>query len=453
MQPSKQRNAMNFKIKAVARHRYRGAGPDRVLRRQRQLRTPPTRSRGRLLRPRGGQRAGLRGLRGDRRRRGRRVPDVVRRLRATRAAPSWAASRPTSCTSRSRPTSPVWSTRASSPRTGRTTRPRASPPPRSWCSWSARATPRTSRPGTTWSSPASRSSRPNPGSSGSARWNILAGLGPRHRQRRHRGRGGGVPHQAAEQHDRAPGQRRERRPRRSPRATATSCSPTRTRRSWPSRTARTSTKSSRRTPCSSRTPPRSPRTPSDGAQGLPRLPHRPEAQADYAQSGFRPVVDGVESTEVEGANDPADPFPAPEKLFTIDDDFGGWAEAADKFFDDGEDGTPRHHPEAPAGHRARWAKSDRPAGLAPRRSTRPAAGAGPGAPAPRNTLTPGAAARARASRCLVQPAGADPALARGGHRGRRRLGPVRRRAHQPADLGGDQAHRRAGAARHGCSTS
>ena len=33
---------------------------------------------------------------------------------------------------------------------------------------------RTSRPGTTWSSPASRSSRPNPGSSGSARWNILA---------------------------------------------------------------------------------------------------------------------------------------------------------------------------------------------------------------------------------------------------------------------------------------
>jgi sulfate/thiosulfate-binding protein len=64
----------------------------------------------------------------------------------------------------------------------------------------------------------------------------------------------------------------------------------------------------------------------------------PEAQADYAQSGFRPVVDGVDVAEVEGANDPSDPFPTPEKLFTIDDDFDGWATAADKFFADGEDG-------------------------------------------------------------------------------------------------------------------
>jgi sulfate/thiosulfate transport system substrate-binding protein len=66
----------------------------------------------------------------------------------------------------------------------------------------------------------------------------------------------------------------------------------------------------------------------------------PEAQADYAQSGFRPVVDGVDVGEVEGANDPADPFPAPEQLFTIDGDFGGWGEAADKYFGDGEDGNP-----------------------------------------------------------------------------------------------------------------
>lgn len=66
----------------------------------------------------------------------------------------------------------------------------------------------------------------------------------------------------------------------------------------------------------------------------------PDAQADYAQSGFRPVVDGVEVDEVEGANDPSDPFPAPEQLFTIDDDFGGWATAADEFFGDGEDGNP-----------------------------------------------------------------------------------------------------------------
>lgn len=66
----------------------------------------------------------------------------------------------------------------------------------------------------------------------------------------------------------------------------------------------------------------------------------PEAQADYAQSGFRPVIDGVEIDDVDGANDPADPFPTPEKLFTIDGDFNGWGEAADKYFGDGEDGNP-----------------------------------------------------------------------------------------------------------------
>ena len=66
----------------------------------------------------------------------------------------------------------------------------------------------------------------------------------------------------------------------------------------------------------------------------------PEAQADYAQSGFRPVVDGVDIPEVEGANDPSDPFPTPDKLFTIDDTFGGWDATADKYFGTGEDGDP-----------------------------------------------------------------------------------------------------------------
>jgi sulfate/thiosulfate transport system substrate-binding protein len=66
----------------------------------------------------------------------------------------------------------------------------------------------------------------------------------------------------------------------------------------------------------------------------------PEAQADYAQSGFRPVVDGVDIGEVDGANDPAHPFPTPDQLFTIDGDFGGWGEAADKYFGDGEEGNP-----------------------------------------------------------------------------------------------------------------
>lgn len=66
----------------------------------------------------------------------------------------------------------------------------------------------------------------------------------------------------------------------------------------------------------------------------------PEAQADYAQSGFRPVVDGVDIEDVDGANDPSDPFPTVELLWTIDDTFNGWGEAADKYFGDGEEGNP-----------------------------------------------------------------------------------------------------------------
>ena len=66
----------------------------------------------------------------------------------------------------------------------------------------------------------------------------------------------------------------------------------------------------------------------------------PEAQADYASFGFRPVVDGVEIPEVEGANDPSDPFPALGTLYTLDDNFGGWGEAADLYFGDGEEGNP-----------------------------------------------------------------------------------------------------------------
>jgi sulfate/thiosulfate-binding protein len=80
----------------------------------------------------------------------------------------------------------------------------------------------------------------------------------------------------------------------------------------------------------------------DGAQDFLDFVTSAPAQELYAGFGFRPVagVDGVELPEVEGANDPADPFPAPSQLFTIDGDFGGWSEAAEKFFADGEDGEP-----------------------------------------------------------------------------------------------------------------
>jgi sulfate transport system substrate-binding protein len=62
----------------------------------------------------------------------------------------------------------------------------------------------------------------------------------------------------------------------------------------------------------------------------------PAGQAEYVKKGFRPLesVQGVDVGEVEGANDPADPFPTPEKLWTIDGDFGGWDAVNTKFFDE-----------------------------------------------------------------------------------------------------------------------
>lgn len=61
--------------------------------------------------------------------------------------------------------------------------------------------------------------------------------------------------------------------------------------------------------------------------------YTPQAQAEFAKLGFRPVIDGVTVESVEGANDPSNPFPAPKKLLTINDDFGGWSEANPKYFD------------------------------------------------------------------------------------------------------------------------
>ena len=55
-------------------------------------------------------------------------------------------------------------------------------------------------------------------------------------------------------------------------------------------------------------------------------------QKVFAAEGFRPVISGVH-VDVVGANDPGDAFPAPAKLFTIDDTFGGWKQASKDFFD------------------------------------------------------------------------------------------------------------------------
>ena len=59
----------------------------------------------------------------------------------------------------------------------------------------------------------------------------------------------------------------------------------------------------------------------------------PEGQAIYAKYGYRPVVD-IDPVEVEGANDPSDPFPAPGTLLTVAEDFKGWDAANAKYFDE-----------------------------------------------------------------------------------------------------------------------
>jgi sulfate transport system substrate-binding protein len=58
-----------------------------------------------------------------------------------------------------------------------------------------------------------------------------------------------------------------------------------------------------------------------------------QGQTDYAEQGFRPLDESIK-VEVKGANDPANPFPTPAKLLTIDADFGGWSEANKKYFDE-----------------------------------------------------------------------------------------------------------------------
>ncbi|RNL62317.1 sulfate ABC transporter substrate-binding protein [Nocardioides marmoriginsengisoli] len=79
----------------------------------------------------------------------------------------------------------------------------------------------------------------------------------------------------------------------------------------------------------------------------------PEGQKQFALKGFRPLntaapgtVDlasvGLKASDIKGAADPADPFPAVKHLLTLDTDFGGgdWGAVKDKLFGDGKDGKP-----------------------------------------------------------------------------------------------------------------
>jgi sulfate transport system substrate-binding protein len=55
----------------------------------------------------------------------------------------------------------------------------------------------------------------------------------------------------------------------------------------------------------------------------------------FIKNGFRPAVDGTKVGTVEGATDPSNPFPAVKKLVTIDQ-LGGWTDVNKKYF--GDDG-------------------------------------------------------------------------------------------------------------------
>jgi sulfate/thiosulfate-binding protein len=57
-----------------------------------------------------------------------------------------------------------------------------------------------------------------------------------------------------------------------------------------------------------------------------------QGQKIFASKGFRPALQGVSPGTVEGANDPANPYPAVSKLETISD-LGGWDAVNEKYFD------------------------------------------------------------------------------------------------------------------------
>ena len=260
-----------------------------------------------LLRAEDRQRARLRGLPEDRRRQGRRVHDVVRRLR--RPVPRrrrWPARRRRAPLPRARRR--VSSTRAWSTRTGTRPRPRASSPTPRSCSWSARATPAASRPGTTWSSRASRSSRPNPASSGSAKWNILAAWAHVSGQGGTDAEAQGVRDQGARQRHR-PARAAAATPwRRSSPATATSCSPTRTTRSRPRAAGDDVDYILPDDTLLIENPVAADHGRRRAAKDFLKFQLSDAGQTDYAQSGFRPVIDGV-NVDGAGRQRPEQPVP------------------------------------------------------------------------------------------------------------------------------------------------
>ena len=61
-----------------------------------------------------------------------------------------------------------------------------------------------------------------------------------------------------------------------------------------------------------------------------------DGQREFASKGFRPIIDGVDVGEVEGANDPRKPFPTVKNLLTVAKDFGSWDDLSEKYFDEAD---------------------------------------------------------------------------------------------------------------------
>jgi len=75
------------------------------------------------------------------------------------------------------------------------------------------------------------------------------------------------------------------------------------------------------------------KTASSAAKDFLKFQLSSAGQTDYAKAGFRPVISGIK-VDVPGANDPSNPFPPVKTQYTIDKTFGGWDTANTKFFDE-----------------------------------------------------------------------------------------------------------------------
>lgn len=69
------------------------------------------------------------------------------------------------------------------------------------------------------------------------------------------------------------------------------------------------------------------------ASGFLSFVRGPQGQQILGSKGFRPVDDTVTVTGVKGANDPDEPFPAVAHLSTVED-LGGWSVVDDELFDE-----------------------------------------------------------------------------------------------------------------------